>query len=309
MGGARVRRELAAILAAVDAETGNNLWAERDDRDLAEVFAAVLDEIAEAIAIRAKALRRSTQRALPLCFCHGRLAYSIRLSLIRKGVEDPMAKDMDTRLKMGPLKRQWDPIKSRNPLLKNNGINTSALSQMLSKYDADLARYVPLDAEWWKLDKALPPLLATQTDLGKKLEDLDDQVAKLLAKDTAVIEPAADKLDKLAADPKSDPADILATLDDIVASADDLVIGRPGLWSQIDKIGHQKAQLMTKARDEYRAKISAINKEIDTLQKNCDTLEANIRTEISKCQAQARKLDHKEVADDMDTFIALLKGP
>jgi hypothetical protein len=43
--GARVQCELAALLAAVDAETGNNLWAE-------------LDEIAEAVAVRAKALRR-----------------------------------------------------------------------------------------------------------------------------------------------------------------------------------------------------------------------------------------------------------
>jgi peptidoglycan hydrolase CwlO-like protein len=307
--GERVQRELAAILAAVDAETGNNLWAERCDRDLAEEFACGIG--------RDRRGRSHSRQGSPAVYAT-RVAFvflpwsaciSIRLSLIRQGLEDPMAKDMDTRLKMGPLKRQWDPIKSRNPLLKNNGINTSALSQMLSKYDADLARYIPLDAEWWKLDKALPPLLATQTDLGKKLEDLDDQVAKLLAKDTAIIEPAHDKLDKLAADPKSDPADILATLDDVVASADDLVIGRAGLWSQIDKIGHQKAQLMTKARDEYRAKISSINKEIDTLQKNCDTLEANIRTEISKCQAQARKLDHKEVADDMDAFIALLKGP
>jgi flagellar capping protein FliD len=220
-----------------------------------------------------------------------------------------MAKDMDTRLKMGPLKRQWDPIKSRNPLLKNNGINTSALSQMLSKYDADLLKYVPLDAEWWKLDKALPPLLATQNDLGGKIGDLDDQVTKLMAKDRAVSDPAYDKLLKLADDPKADPSDIVATLDDVVGSANDLVVGRSGLWSQMDKLAHQKVQTVTKARDEYRTKISSITKEIAALEKSCDTLEGNIRTEISKLQAQARKLDHKEVADDMDTFVALLKGP
>lgn len=77
-----------------------------------------------------------------------------------------MAKDMDTRLKMGPLKPQRETIKSRNPLLKNNGINTSALSSMLQKYDAALTRYKTLDADWWKLDKALPPMLAAQKGPG-----------------------------------------------------------------------------------------------------------------------------------------------
>jgi hypothetical protein len=220
-----------------------------------------------------------------------------------------MAKDMDTRLKMGPLTPQWEAIKGRSPLLKNNGINTSALSAMLQKYDKNIARYKTLDADWWKLDKALPPIITAQNAMGTKLVALDDEIGKLTTKDKAVIDPAIAKISGLAADPNADPQAILAALDDIAGAANDLVVGRSGLWSQADKLAHQKAQGLTKARDEYRTKISAITKEIDGQTKDCDTLEANMKTAVSKYQAEARKLDHKEVADNMDAFVAVLAGP
>ena len=128
-------------------------------------------------------------------------------------------------------------------------------------------------------------------------------------KDRATIGPAFDKMDKLAADPNADPQDILATLDDAAGAANDLVVGRSGLWSQMDKLAHQKSQQVSKARDEYRTKISAITKEIGGLTKDCDTLEANMRAAVSKYQTEARKLDHKDVADNMDAFVAVLAGP
>jgi hypothetical protein len=220
-----------------------------------------------------------------------------------------MAKNMDDRLKMGPLKPQWEGIKGRTPLLKNNGINTSALSQLLQKYDTHITRYKTLDADWWKLDKALPPLLKSAIDIGTKIEDLDGQLEKLMTKDKAVIQPAFDKVEKLAADANADPNEILAALDDIAAAGNDLVVGRSGLWGQMDKLAHQKAQMMTKSRDEYRKNISAITKEIDGMVKDCDTLEANMRTNVSKYQVEARRLDHQDVADNMDAFVAVLAGP
>jgi len=183
------------------------------------------------------------------------------------------------------------------------------VTSLIQQYDTALNGAKSVDTRWWDLDKSLPPLMASAIDLGKKLSDLDDQLTKLQTKDQAAISPASLALEKLAADPKADPRTIQANLDTMADSGNDLVSGRSGLWSQMDKIAKQKLQIITKARDDYRTKIGAINKEWDDLQTRCDKYEAGMKSEITKYQVQLRKLDHAKVADDLDAFIDVLKGP
>jgi uncharacterized protein YoxC len=130
-----------------------------------------------------------------------------------------------------------------------------------------------------------------------------------MKKDQAIFSPAVSDITKMAADPKADPLAVVATLDKMVDASNDVVVGRGGLWNQMDRIAKQKLQAITKVRDDYRSQITSIDKSIDDLEKRCDTLESEMRGLITKYQAQARKLDHKKVADDMDAFKTVLDGP
>jgi hypothetical protein len=200
-------------------------------------------------------------------------------------------------------------IKNRNAILKNNGINTSALSGMVTQYDANLTRYKAVDKDWWDLDKSLPPTMDTSTKLGEQIDGLNKQLDELTKKDEAAIVPANAKLRELAAKADADPDEILTNLDDMVGSGNDYVTGRSGLWAQMDKIAKQKVQVLVKARDHYRTKILSITKEAADLATRCDKLEGEMKGAITKYQAELRKLDHAKVAGDLDAFVAVLKGP